>query len=156
MVTVHKRDRTFTFTTRRRLGAGNAFSIPTECDHRKKPHGERVVGPQTTRSSCSDGHRRHRRRCPSEHCGHPGTWLKVLELVNHWSRQLSGMPLSSPGHGMAHSSRKVSLQPYTVTDANALSENERSRFTLDLYLAHGLLDDRRVGLHFCVFTATRF
>ena len=69
---------------------------PTECRHRKKPHGERVVGPQTTRSSCSNGHRRHRRRCPSEHCGHPGTWLKVLELVNHWSRQLSGMAPQLP------------------------------------------------------------
>ena len=31
-----------------------------------------------------------------------------------------GCPLSSPSHGMAHSSRKVSIQPYTVTDANAL------------------------------------
>ena len=29
---------------------------------------------------------------------------------------------SSPGHGVAHSSRiKVSLQPYTVTDTNALT-----------------------------------
>ena len=28
--------------------------------------------------------------------GHPGTWLEVLELVNHWSRQLSGMPPQLP------------------------------------------------------------
>ena len=34
-------------------------------------------------------------------------------------------------------SRKVSLQPYTVTDANALSENERSLCTLDLSIATG-------------------
>ena len=67
----------------------------------------------------------------------------MLELVNHWSRQLqlSGMPrpqLHWPcahapwEHGMAHSSRKVSLQPYKVTYENALRENERSR-TLTTY-----------------------
>ena len=64
----------------------------------------------------------------------------ALEVVNLWSRDnrtdnCEGCPLSltpdvsSPGHahGVAHSSRNVSLQPYTVTDANALSGSEDSR-----------------------------
>ena len=67
-----------------------------ECAHRKKKHGGRVVGAYTTSILCSDGHRQHLRRCPSEQCGHPGTWLKVLELVNLWSKQLSGMPPQLP------------------------------------------------------------
>ena len=65
---------------------------------RQMLHAERVcvcTGRLETSSAGSDGHRRHRRQCPSEHCGHPGTWLEVLEVVNQWSRQLSehrGMP----------------------------------------------------------------
>ena len=63
--------------------------------------------------------------------------LLEVELVNHCAlvrRQLSGIPLSphvsSPSIGIAHSSCKVSLQPYTVTDANALSGNECSWYTM--------------------------
>ena len=58
----------------------------------------------------------------------PRTWVKVLGLVEPWPGPLPGdAPSSSPGHGVAHSSRKVSLQPYTVTDAMALTGSERSR-----------------------------
>ena len=44
-----------------------------ECGRCKKPYGKRAPGARTTSSACSNGHRRHRRRCPSEHCGHSGT-----------------------------------------------------------------------------------
>ena len=73
---------------------------------------------------------------------------KVLELVNLWFKHAVRDASEMPPHALTHSlscqlpwawpwggayevvlrsSRKVSLQPYTVTDANALSaENERS------------------------------
>ena len=68
----------------------------------------------------------------------------ALEVVNLFGLETTELttvrdapgpsPLSSPGHahGVAHSSRNVSLQPYTVTDANALSGSEDSR-TLPIY-----------------------
>ena len=34
-----------------------------ECGRCKKPYGKRAPGARTTSSACSDGHRRHRRRC---------------------------------------------------------------------------------------------
>ena len=162
MVSVHKRYRTLIFTPVRRLlvvwDRYARFPPVTgilrwphsvgggECGRRKIPHEEPTYRYQTTSSVCSDG-RRRQPAPPTALIGAsetPRTWVKVLGLVEPWPRSLpmrnvnARDPTSNfSGHGVAHSSRKVSLQLYTVTDANALSGNEYSRTRATWNASHG-------------------